>query len=355
MRALMICPELPSADVPGSMAPAARQIESLRKLGLQIDVVDMRGIPKLKYLQVMPKIRRLARKVDLIHAHFGYCGWLARVAPSLLRGKPPLVMSFMGDDLLGTPRNVDGDLEWFSKVMVRANKSLAHKVDQVIVKSREMADVIAPAPSTIVPNGVDVDVFAPMDQQDARRQLNLPLDQKLVLFPGNPDDPRKGHRLASAAVKAASNELRQPIDLIPLWGVDPQQVSVYMNACDMMVMTSLIEGSPNVVKEAMSCNVPIVGVPVGDVAEMLEGVAGCAVCGRDSQEIGGRLAGWMTRPETCGGRQAIINRGLDLESVARRVVAVYEQALGRSIDLPPSTIRTDSIRTEDLSSTSASV
>ena len=82
MRVLMICPELPRTDRPGSMAPCARQIQSLRELGLSIDVVDMRGIPKLKYLQLLPRIRRLARQVDVVHAHFGYCGWLARLAPA---------------------------------------------------------------------------------------------------------------------------------------------------------------------------------------------------------------------------------------------------------------------------------
>jgi len=65
---------------------------------------------------------------------------------------------------------------------------------------------------------------------------------------------------------------------------------IYMNACDMMLMTSLIEGSPNVVKEAMACNRPIISVPVGDVAKMIDGVAGCSVCQRDPQEIGERLA-----------------------------------------------------------------
>ena len=55
MRVLMICPELPKSGDPGSMAPASRQFESLRRLGIDLEVVDMSGIPKLKYLTAMAR------------------------------------------------------------------------------------------------------------------------------------------------------------------------------------------------------------------------------------------------------------------------------------------------------------
>lgn len=333
MRVLMICPELPRSATPGSMAATARQFESIHQLGLTTDVVDMYGIPKLKYLQVIPRVRRLARQADLIHAHFGYCGWLGYLAPMLSRSKAPLVISFMGDDLLGTPYDADGNLEWFSKQMVRSNILLAKKVAQVIVKSQEMADVLAPTPATVIPNGVDTATFQAVDRVQSRRELGLPEDRKLVLFPGDPSNPRKGHRLASAAIAVASGRLGGEIDLVPLWGVKPNQVAVYMNACDAMVMTSLIEGSPNVVKEAMACNLPIVGVPVGDVQQLLDGVEGCEFCVRDPEVVGAAIVRALAAP-SCGGRDAILSRGLDLESVARRVVGVYEQALGRTISLP---------------------
>ena len=217
MRVLMICPELPSAGSPGSMAPTARQIQSLRDLGIEIDVVDMRGIPKLKYLQIFPRIRRLSKQVDIIHAHYGYCGWLARLA-SLLTPRKPLVMSFMGDDLLGTPINAAGDLDWFSKCMVSLNIRLAGLVNRVIVKNQEMAEVVAPVKATVIPNGVDLESFKPIDQIISRQEIHLPLDIKCVLFPGNPDNPRKGHSLAAAAILVAERELGEPIKLLPLWG-----------------------------------------------------------------------------------------------------------------------------------------
>ncbi|WP_153557017.1 glycosyltransferase family 4 protein [Roseimaritima sediminicola] len=330
MRVLMVCPELPRADSPGSMAPCARQIESLRALGLQIDVVDMRGIPKLKYLQVIPRLRRLAGRADLIHAHFGYCGWLAHLAPQWSRSSAPLVISFMGDDLLGTPINAAGDLERFSRWMVRANRRLAPKAAAVIVKSQEMADVLAPTPCTVIPNGVDPQRFRPRPQAEARRRLNLPVDQSLVLFPGDPDNPRKGHALATATINAAEKLRGQPIQLIPLWGVQPDLVPWYMNACDAMLMTSLIEGSPNVVKEAMACDTPVIGVPVGDVETMLQDVPGCWVCPRDADRLAHAVDRVLTRPHVAA-RQAILDRGLDLTSVAQQILEVYNTAVSSGV------------------------
>ncbi len=326
MRILMVCPELPRADSPGSMAPCARQIESLRELGHTIDVIDMQGIPKLKYLQVIPRLRRLAKQADVIHAHFGYCGWLARLAPLWSGVRAPLVISFMGDDLLGTPYNPEGDLEWFSKVMVWANKRLAAKTRQVIVKSQQMAQVLAPTAVHVIPNGVDTDVFRPLDRSDTRRQLNLPAESPLVLFPGDPNNPRKGHALATAAVQAASRSLGRPIELLPLWGVDHPRVPLYMNACNAMLMTSLIEGSPNVVKEAMACNIPVIGVPVGDVHQLLDGVAGCERCPRDAQALGAAIVRALNARHLSA-RDAIVDRGLELRCIARRITGVYENAL----------------------------
>lgn len=291
-------------------------------------------MPKLKYLQALPKIHRRARNADLIHAHFGYCGWLGQIASVLSNRRIPVVISFMGDDLLGTPANFKGDVKWFSRLMICANRRLAEHATQVIVKSQQMANVLAPVPSTVIANGVDVTKFRPLDREAARRQLNLSPAKKHVLFPGNPADVRKGYRLAAAAIELASRQLGARIELLSLWSIDPQKVVVYMNACDAMVMTSLIEGSPNVVKEAMACNVPIVGVAVGDVEELLNGVKGCEICPRDPHLIGAALLRAVNQMDVCS-RQILLQRELDLESVARRIVRVYERALNSTIELPP--------------------
>ncbi len=90
-----------------------------------------------------------------------------------------------------------------------------------------------------------------------------------------------------------------------------------------MLMVSLIEGSPNVVKEAMACNLNVIGVEVGDVPQLLDGVSGCSVCARDPEEIGGKIAEQLTLPQPCNGREALESRGLSLDSVARQIRNIY--------------------------------
>lgn len=323
----MICPELPTASKPGTMAPGARQIQSIQRAGIETHVCDMRGIPKLKYLQMVPRIRKAISDVDLIHAHFGYCGWLALLSRALVSRKVPIVISFMGSDLLGTPYNEQGDLERLSKLEMKINVALANQYDQVIVKSEEMAARIPHVSSHVIPNGVDLEVFKPMERQTACHQIGLDYRQFQVLFPGNPDNPRKGYQLASSAVKIAEKLLNRSINLVPLWRVNADQVAVYMNACNAMVMTSVFEGSPNVVKEAMACNLCVIGVPVGDVHEMLQGVEGCYRTSRDPSQIGQALANVLRSAALSNGREVLQTRQLSLEGVAERVIAVYQKAL----------------------------
>ena len=303
------------------MAPAARQIQSLCATGTKVDILQMRGPAKVKYPLALSRVRRMARHVDVIHAHFGFCGWLARS-----QVQRPIVVSFMGDDLLGTPR-ANGSVDWFSRLMVQANRRLAGWVDAVIVKSAEMAEVVAPVSAHIVPNGVNLDMFTPMDVRAARSTLGWNQDKNYILFPGDPQNPRKGYPLAEETVRRAEQFIGRPLELVTLWGVAPDQVAVVMNASNAMLMTSLIEGSPNVVKEAMACNLPVVGVPVGDVPTMLDGVAGNFVGPRDSDRLGKALGTLVAGQATSEGRAALQQRGLDLSSVAEKILGIYHSVL----------------------------
>lgn len=323
----MICPELPTDQSPGSMAPGARQIQSIAAAGVDVQVIDMRGIPKLKYLQVLPKVRRAARNVDLIHAHFGYCGWLAWLGKKWAGSRVPIVMSFMGDDLLGTPANEAGKLERASVLAVDINRRMASRYDQIIVKSQEMAEQLRGMPCHVIPNGVDLDVFRPVDRVRARQELGWSESGWRVLFPGDPSNPRKGHSLAQAAVRLVEESSGQPVELVPLWGVHPDQVPLYMNACNAMLMTSLIEGSPNVVKEALACNANVVAVPVGDVPEMLQGIQQCQTTARAAGEIGAALERLLRADRPSDGRDVLQTRGLSLAGVAQRILGIYRRAL----------------------------
>ena len=63
---------------------------------------------------------------------------------------------------------------------------------------------------------------------------------------------------------------------IPL-NTNKDLIPYYMNSADCILFTSIQEGSPNVIKEALACNIPIVSTNVGDVKERLETIDGCFV------------------------------------------------------------------------------
>ena len=316
LRVLMVLP----IDGHGRMAAVERQIQSIEALGIQVDALEIRGRRRLKYLELLPELARRSKTVDLIHAHYGYCGWFART-----NLRKPVVVSFMGSDLLGvaTP---DGTASSVSRVIVRLDQFLARIVDAVIVKSPEMANVITPVKAHVIPNGVDLDTFAPIPRQQARAELDWD-DGRRVLFPGCPDEVRKGFMLARRTVERAAELLGEPIELVPLCDVPAAQVPSYMNACDALLMTSFWEGSPNAVKEAMACNLPLVSVPVGDVAELLDGVTSSAVCSRDPEQLALKLAELISAGRPGDGRDALRRKGLDLETAAKRVRAVYDSVL----------------------------
>jgi glycosyltransferase involved in cell wall biosynthesis len=107
-------------------------------------------------------------------------------------------------------------------------------------------------------------------------------------------------------------------------------MSLYYSAADLLVMTSLHEGSPNTVKEAMACNCPVVSTPVGDVPFLLNGIQGCYVSSSDQQDFAdniNRAMEFARRFDRTAGRERLLALGLDSGTVAGRIRDIYEKVL----------------------------
>ena len=299
-----------------------RQVESLRAIGIECHVWNLgqSAVGWRKYLHGFRKMHAYtaSQPFDLVHAHYGYCGWVAR-----MQWRLPLVISFMGDDLLGTP-NQKGRYKWSSKLVAGVNKVLASQADAVIVKSPQMSQILAPIPCHVVPNGVDLESFSPMNQAEALSLLGLDSGYRYVLFPASPTEHVKGFPLARAVVEKLQKTSRERIKLLVLDRIPHEQVPLYMNACDALLMTSYHEGSPNVIKEGLACNVPIVSVTVGDVPELLRGISGCRVCPHERDVLCAALSETLDRNERIEGRRVLQRLGLDLKTVADRIKGIYQ-------------------------------
>ena len=321
MRVLMVTTEWPRVPW-GTAQFVARQAASLRNAGIEVEVFQFHGHRNpLNYASAWMQVQRLLsrERFDLVHAQFGQSALLA------LPKRVPLVVTFRGDDLQGTLDDDNGRVTLLGRLLRRISLTVAHVADAVIVVSAHMWPYVQNGkPIHVIPSGIDLDLFKPQSQAPARERLGLPADERLVLFVGNPKLARKRFALAQRAVDLLPADQRAR--LVVCWLVPHTQIPDYMAACDALVFTSLQEGSPNAVKEALACNLPVVSVPVGDVAERLQGVAGCELCADDRPEtVAAALARVLARAARVDGRSAV--RQLDEHLLTQRVVGIYHRLL----------------------------
>jgi glycosyltransferase involved in cell wall biosynthesis len=304
------------------------QALSLRARGLDLDILVMRGhASKWEYARGAGRVlaRNLTPRYSVIHAHYGYSGMIAR-----LDVRAPLVISYCGDDLLGTPDPAQPTrMRLDSRALATAFAQVGRLASATITKSKQMERRLPRSirgRNHVIPKGVDLESFTPTDQPAARQSLGWPEDEKVALFVGNPNEPRKNYPLATAACTVASRSCSKLV-LRVAHGVDPQVVPLYMNAADVLVFPSWSEGSPNAVKEAMGCELPIVATPVGDIPERLQGVAGCWVVPHEPDHFAGAIVEALHHGRSPQARAAVA--GLSMDRIAERVEQVYRSVAHR--------------------------
>jgi len=175
----------------------------------------------------------------------------------------PIVLTLCGSDILWGP--TDGD--WQGWVEYAVSAWTAWRAAAVTVQSQPLRDAL-PRQSlrdrtTIMPPGIDLELFRPADRARCRAELGWQVDEPVVLFPANPDKWLKRYELARAAVEGLVTASGRSVRLEVLAGVDPGRVPVYLNAADLLLVTSSWEGGPLVLGEALACGTPVVSVPVG--------------------------------------------------------------------------------------------
>jgi glycosyltransferase involved in cell wall biosynthesis len=320
-RVLVVTNLWPTEADPSYGSFVKAQMDSLGPLGVKYDVLFVNGREsKWNYLRGIFQMRRLVRTkhYDLIHAHFGLSGWVARA-----QFRVPVVVSFMGDDVLGRPSR-SGRNTTAGFLLQISGFILSRLVTSVIVKSRQMACKLRSSSARIVPNGVDLNLFRPMEQAQARQALGLDPAKKFVLFPYNPNEARKRFDLIQAAFSIARENIPE-LDLLMVRGLPQEKISLYMNAADVLVMASMSEGSPNAVKEAMATNLPVITVDVGDATDLIGPTALCFLVPRQAGAIAEKIVEICRRGVRTDGREWI--RKLSMEVVAQQLVEVYASVL----------------------------
>lgn len=292
------------------------QGESLKKEGVDIDYFTIKGKGFKGYLKNIRPLRKHIKKnnYDLIHAHYGLVGLVCVLTFSGL----PIVLSVMGDDAYGS-FNAKGKrilTSYFNMFLTQIALVFA---DQIIVKSKNILKVIPyKLKSQIVPNGVDFGIFKP---------VNSTLLKDSILFLANPEDPRKNFNLVKKAVEILDN---RNINLVNPYPIKHDDFPKFLNKSSVFVLTSYNEGSPNVIKEAMACNIPIVSTDVGDVKWVLEGTEGCYLTSFEAKDVANKIEKAIKFSKENGktkGRERLRYLGLDSKSTAEKIIKIYKSIL----------------------------
>ena len=282
----------------GRFAPfVSEQADALSRHGCEVSLFGVQGKGVIGYLRNLPLLKDAVRsfRPDLIHAHYGLCGLLAT-----LQHEVPVVVTFHGSDL--------------NEPLVRPFSLLAmRRAAQSVFVSKAM---MGKRPGVLLPCGVDL----PMEVPPLPEGL-LVAGKKHVLFAGAFSTEVKDAPLAKQVVSPLDN-----VQLIELCGYSRSEVMALMLAADALLLTSKSEGSPQVIKEAMVCGLPIVSVNVGDVAERVAGVEGCFIARtRQPEELRRMLLQALAFDGRTNGRDRIINDGLTNDAVAQQLIAIYQR------------------------------
>ncbi len=321
MKVLVVTAMYPTPQNPAFGSFVKAQVDCLRGVDVDVDVLVL-DAPwrKLIYPKgVVDLRRRLAKNdVDVVHAHYSYVGIVGRT-----QHKVPLVVTYHGSDLLGS-RDLSGKLKRSNMLTVPAGRKLARYADAVIVQSKQMAKLVEGANVHIIPHEIDFDLFHPTDRDEARAKLGLAQNKKYLLFAAKPENGVKNFALANAAVDEVKST-DPDVEMLVVFKETQDQLALYMSAADALVFPSFSEGSPNVVKQAMACNLPVVATDVGDIREVIEETDGCQIVDSTVESVAGALRSVLaTCPRTNGREQ--VDR-FKCSVVGQQLVDLYHSVL----------------------------
>jgi teichuronic acid biosynthesis glycosyltransferase TuaC len=317
MKVLIVCsgnfPD-PEKNFSINQAFINDQMTAINKYhNVEFDIYLIKGKGFLGYFSNIGKLRRKIKhgNYDLVHAHFSLSGLI-----TLLASCRPVVITFHGSDIN----------EWYMNIL---SSFTAIWADHVIFVSDKMSRkvFIKTTAKSVIPCGVDTDLFNPQPREEAKKAEQLDHGLKHILFSSSFKINVKNPSLAKRAVET----LGEKAILVELKDRARAQVSSIINACDVLLVTSFSEGSPLVIKEAMACNCTIVSTNVGDVEWVLGDSEGCYIAGFDPNDVAEKLKlaiEFREEHQYTNGRNRIIELGLDSETITGRIMEVYNKVIG---------------------------
>jgi len=321
MKILFVTNGYPTLKHPEYCVFTKEQIENILLLHNDIQsniyFINAREKGKLEYIRAIPRLFKLIREHDIIHAFHG----LSLILVFLLGPRRNIVVSF-----LNSINNEYGESIFISKMLIW--------ITNIIVKKKNITKIFKDRLPTHItnncyylPNGVDMTKFYPMPKSKAKNELGLLENKRYILFVSSKYLNRKQKRYDK--FRNIMSKLKQEfndVEELVLVGEPRDRINYYFNAAEFHLLTSDFEGSPNSVKEAMACNTPIISTPVGNVPSMLQDVPSCRVSSSFEENELYVLARslLMKSPSKVNTRSYLTIKNLDMQSTTEKLYQIYK-------------------------------
>lgn len=285
------------------------QAAGLMDVGVEVHFFEISDKGIKGYVKNIFKLRNYLRKntFDVIHAHYGLSGIVASLA-----GAKPLLVTIMGSEMYMNKA--------FRKLMMFFMRYVWKKT---IVQSEQMKMLVGGKRVVVLPNGVDVSRFSSVSRKEAEKITGYDKG-KHVIWVSDPSRVEKDITLAEDAINCLEDK---SVKLEIIYGQPYDKIPFYFRAADVLLLTSKWEGSPNVVKEALAAGLPVVSVDVGDVSDLLSGVAGCYVAKSNTEDIAAALVKALAFGKETNGIEKV--KHLEMKTISNRIKDVYKTIIAK--------------------------
>lgn len=299
------------------------QIDSLTNIGIENDVffINAKENGKKEYYKAIKQLKKkTSNGYDIIHCHHTFSAFVALRSLS----KKPILVSFLGSG------NTDA-VKLPSFISSRLHNYVLKNTQGRIFKNGVPPELSSDTTNYYVPNGVNTDFFAPQNKQEAKKQLGLDTNKRYILFVSAMDlhRPEKRYDIYEKTIQILQNKYGMTdVAELHLVNAERKDVPLYFNASSLHLLVSDFEGSPNSVKESLSCNTPIVATDVGNVKQMIGNVKDCACsASNDPEHLAELVSNILKEEKEYDLRQVLIQQSLDQQSIAHKLQGIYTELI----------------------------
>lgn len=305
MKVLIVC----SANSDKIMPFVTEQGDELVRQGIVVDYFPIKGKGLMGYLKNLKALKKkiLTDNYQIVHAHYGLSGALA-----VLQRKVPVIITFHNGETLTIIGNVISSIaSLFSDFNIYVAK---HIYDLTYFKRKNK--------SAVIPCGINLKELKIIPKEEAKKLMNLPDNKINILFGGNFANLRKNYPLAKEAINILPHK---NINLIELKGFSREQVTNLLCGCDLMLLPTKSEGSPQIVKEAMACNCPVVASNVADISDIFAETQGCFLTDFDSSNLAEAILKAINYKGRTNGREKM--EKYDNSKIVKEIVEIYNRLI----------------------------